>query len=253
MLLEQRHREIVSIVERSGSVRVTDLAQQFSVTEETIRRDLERLQTLGRLVRSHGGAVRAEKPGREQPYWEREHQSPREKRAIAALAARRIREGDTLYLDASSTVWHLALALPEVPLTVVTHSILLARRLAASELIRVVLPGGELSRASLSLEGPQTVDDLNLYCVDKAFISCAGVTPTAGPTDRNAQQAAIRRRSLERAKEGYLLFDHSKIGFQALTVVAPWTAFKEAITDAQADERFVRDLRRLGVSCSLAS
>ena len=124
MLAEERHRAIRERLARQGSVRVTVLASMFSVTEETIRRDLDKLQDEGFLRRIHGGALPVAESGTDTPFWYREQVLEDEKRAIAREAAKRIEAGDRILLDASSTAWFLAQEIPEdLPLTVLTNSI----------------------------------------------------------------------------------------------------------------------------------
>src|SRR5438045_5215952 len=119
MLAVERLREIEKRIKRDGSARVADLARELSVTEETIRRDLEKLEDDRKILRSHGGAV-APANG-EIPHTERESQQAAEKSAIAREAVKRVSEGDTLFIDASSTALELARILPDMPLTVLTN------------------------------------------------------------------------------------------------------------------------------------
>ena len=97
MLVAERHREIVAVVNKRGSIRVTELAQLFHVTEETIRRDLEKLESQGKLQQSHGGAVRTESTERETPFSEREIAHVKEKSAIAREAVKRVEESELHY------------------------------------------------------------------------------------------------------------------------------------------------------------
>ena len=154
MLALERQREIVSLLAAQGSVRVNELAQRFDVTEETIRRDLDKLEGEGRLVRSHGGAVAALE--NESPHWQREFGHAAEKEAVARAASYLVESGDILILDASSTSWFLARRLPDVPLTVITNSLQIALMLAERATCKVICPGGTLVPVSLSFVGAET-------------------------------------------------------------------------------------------------
>ena len=121
-LAAERRREIVAIVDREQSVRVTSLAQFFQVTEETIRRDLEHLEALGKLVRSHGGAMSVVSV-LEAPASERVASFIAEKVAIAREATRFIKPDDTVLIDASTTALYLARLMIDMPITVLTNSI----------------------------------------------------------------------------------------------------------------------------------
>src|SRR5699024_532409 len=109
VLVAERQQKITELINERKSVRVTELSEIFNVTEETIRRDLEKLEQKQKLARSHGGAVRIQSSeGVESPYFEREITNVAEKREIAQEAVKKIIEGDKIILDASSTAWYMA-------------------------------------------------------------------------------------------------------------------------------------------------
>lgn len=122
MLVVERHQKIIEQLEEKRIVRVSELSKKFSVTEETIRRDLEKLEKEGYLIRSHGGAVFNEMvKNQEIPFAEREITNISKKKLIAQMSVRYVEESDTILLDASSTAWYMAKILPNMPLTVVTN------------------------------------------------------------------------------------------------------------------------------------
>src|SRR5699024_10069793 len=130
MLAKERQRKIVEIVNEKSSVRVSELSKEFSVTEETIRRDLEKLEAAQLLQRSHGGAISIMKDQQELSYTEREIMHAKEKKEIAIEAVKLIDLGDRIVLDASTTAWYMARELPNMPLTVITNSIKVATELS---------------------------------------------------------------------------------------------------------------------------
>ncbi len=138
MLVAERYDKIVSLVNERGSIRVSELSELCGVTEETIRRDLDRLEQQGKLRRSHGGAVSVKETQAETPYFEREVMHQEEKKRIAKAAVARIEPHDRIALDASSTAWYMASILPDVPLTVLTNSIKVALELSSKEKIEVI-------------------------------------------------------------------------------------------------------------------
>jgi DeoR/GlpR family transcriptional regulator of sugar metabolism len=251
MLTLERHRLILERLNDNGSVRVTELAGEFEVTTETIRRDLDRLEADGKLQRSHGGAVPRAESSRETPYWQREALLAAEKRAIAAEAVTRVVEGDTILIDASSTTLFAAKALPDIPLTVLTNSMQAAIELAGRQHVDVMGIGGIVSPNSLSFVGPLALSNLEKYHVDKLFLSCRGIDLVHGLSDANEQQAALRRAMLDRANVSYLLVDHSKFDHRALSAIGPINDVTEIITDNKADARMIRGLRDTGVSVTI--
>lgn len=255
MLVAERYEKIVQLVNDNGSMRVTELSELCGVTEETIRRDLDRLETAGRLRRSHGGAVSVKDMPPlqtvETPYAEREIAHADEKRRIAKEAVGRIGPGERILLDASSTAWYMARSLPDMHLTVLTNSIKVAMELAVKEKITVISTGGLLAQRSLSYVGPLAERSLEAYHVDKLFFSCKGVHVERGVSESNELQARVKQKMIGIADEVYLLADSSKFGVQAFTHVAEWTDVDGVITDTQLAGDTLRALREKGIAVSL--
>lgn len=247
MLLAERLNYIVQLVNERGSIRVTELSELCNVTEETIRRDLDRLETEGKLMRSHGGAVSTKEPQTETPYFVRETTNAEQKRSIARQAIQYINERDTIILDASSTAWYMAQIMPDFPLTVLTNSIKVAMELSTKEKVQVISTGGLLTPRSLSYVGPLAERSLNMYHVDKAFISCKGVHNQRGISESNEQQALIKHKMISISDQVYILADYSKFGVQAFTHVAPISDIDCIITDDQTDRAAIVELRELNV------
>jgi DeoR/GlpR family transcriptional regulator of sugar metabolism len=212
MLALERHRWLVEKVNTQGSVRTSQVAQALGVTEETVRRDFEKLAAEGMLMRSHGGAVRLEVHRREFSLQDRAQQNIAGKMAIAAAAARRIKAGQTIYFDASTTVLQLAGSLPEMPLTVVTNGLQIATVLAERSEIDCVLLGGVLRASSLSTGGWASEKALEIYHLDIAFLSCRGVDPERGLSDAGEVHARLKHAVIERSDEVVVLADSSKVG-----------------------------------------
>ena len=252
MLIAERHREIIEIVNTEKSVRVAGLARHFSVTEETIRRDLEKLEHEGKLLRSHGGAVSIHHSGHEAPFSEREIRSPAEKRAIARTAVDLIREGDTILIDASTTALQLARQLPDIPLTVVTNGMLVCVELATRPRIRVICTGGALSAPSLSFTGPRAEQALAEYHVNRLFFSCTGVDLAHGLSDVNESQASLKRCMMAVADKRTLLVDRTKFGVKALKRFGRIDDVDEVITNAQTDQAIIAELEEAGAWVRLA-
>jgi DeoR/GlpR family transcriptional regulator of sugar metabolism len=237
MMAVERQRQIAALVNERGSLRVAEISQIFDVTQETARRDLDLLEQEGKLKRSHGGAIRMQDDdGTDIPYLEREGTHVKEKMAIAEKAARMIEPGDRITLDASSTAWFLARALPDVPLTVLTNSVRVIQELAGKERIQVISTGGILRSTSLSLVGPLAEETLAKYHVNKAFVSCKGVHPVHGVSESNELQAMVKRTMVDIADERILLVDHSKLGVRDFTHAFPIERIHRLVTDDGADE-----------------
>lgn len=235
MLAVEREEKIIQLLNERGSVKVAELSERFQVTEETIRRDLARLEREGRLRRSHGGALSLKQPPLEIPYFKREIANVPEKKSIAKKAVEMVEEDDFILLDASSTAWYMAQLLANRPLTVLTNSIKVAIELSSKKQIRVISTGGLLSSGSLSFVGPLAEKSLEPYHVNKAFISCQGLHLEWGLSETNEWQARVKQRMIAISERTILLVDHTKIGIRAFAHLAPLADIDCIITDSNAN------------------
>lgn len=252
MLVAERHEKIVRLVNDRGSIRVSELSDICQVTEETIRRDLDRLEEAGRLLRSHGGAVSITEHQPEIPYIEREITQMEEKKRIARKAVSYIEPNDRIILDASTTAWYMASIIPDVPLTVLTNSIKVAMELSSKEKVEVISTGGKLAPRSLSFLGPSAERSLDQYHVDKVFLSCKGIHLERGISESNEMQALVKKKMIGISDKVYLLADTSKFGVQAFTYFAELKQIDEIITDNEIDALSVRQLEEKSVTVSVA-
>ncbi|MCU6707546.1 DeoR/GlpR family DNA-binding transcription regulator [Paenibacillus sp. J5C_2022] len=251
MLVAERYDKIVELVNERGSIRVTELSELCQVTEETIRRDLDRLEQAGRLRRTHGGAVSVRDQQPETPYFEREVAHADEKRRIAEEAVELISPKERILLDASTTAWYMAARMPDIPLTVLTNSIKVALELAGKERIEVISTGGILASRSLSYVGPLAERSLDAYHVDKAFLSCKGVHLERGISESNELQARIKGQMVGMADEIVLLADSSKFGVQAFTHVAGLGDIHRIVTDSGLASDVRGELLERGISVTV--
>lgn len=253
MLAIQRHRRILDRIETAGSARVTQLAKEFGVTEETIRRDLEKLDADGKVIRTHGGALPVENTGRELPYDVRKAEMLAEKQAIAKAGLRHVAPGDVIAIDSSSTAFELACCLPDVPVTVVTNAVEVAAVLVSRPQVRVVSTGGRLDRLSRSYLGPLAELVLEHFNVNKLFLSSKGVDARRGLSVADDDHARIKRLMMDRAERTILLADHSKFGVRSAVFFADLKAIDTIITDVGADERYIAEIRAEGLTVETIS
>lgn len=240
MLVAERRKKIIDIVNNKKSIRVTELSKIFSVTEETIRRDLEKLERDDELIRSHGGALSIVKSDTtEIPYFKREITNMEEKKAIAKEAIKFISKGDKIFLDASTTAWYMAKALPDLSLTVVTNSIKVTMELGSKKNIKVIATGGELLRKSLSFVGSKAEETIESYHVDKAFISCKALHPTFGLSESDEQQAVVKSKMIHNASQSYIMVDFSKFGLKSFSSIGSIKLVERIITDDKMSQEAI--------------
>ncbi|MCO0597518.1 DeoR/GlpR family DNA-binding transcription regulator [Peribacillus butanolivorans] len=253
MLVVERQRKIVELVNERLSIRVSELSDVFNVTEETIRRDLERLEKEELLRRSHGGAVSIEKNNMETPYTEREILNSTEKKVIALEGVKLINPGDQIVLDASTTAWFMAKELEDMPLTVITNSIKVAIELSKKEHVKVISTGGMLLPKSLSYAGPLAERSLDNYFVNKAFISCKGVHLDEGLSDSNEWQALLKKKMLQIADKTILLADSSKFGVRTFVQIAKINQIDEIITDSKLSGDYINELNEKNINLNVVN
>lgn len=243
MLVAERQQKIVDTVNERKSIRVTELSQIFSVTEETIRRDLEKLESEKKLSRSHGGAISINpSDSLEIPYTQREITNVEEKNQIALEAVKHVEEGDKVILDASTTAWYMAKSLPDIQITVLTNSIKVAMALSTKKQITVISTGGTLLPKSLSFVGPLAESSLDTYHVNKAFISCKGLHIDRGISESDEQQARIKKKMIDSADSVCIMIDHSKFGVQAFSRLSGLEVIDNIITDNNVDQQIIQQL-----------
>lgn len=248
LLVAERQHKIVELVNERKSVRVSELSKLFSVTEETIRRDLEKLEKEKKLERSHGGAVSLNpKESLEIPYSEREIINVREKQQIALESIKHVEEGDKIILDASTTAWYMAKTLPDIPLTVMTNSIKVAMELSGKRQITVISTGGTLLSKSLSYVGPLAESAFNSYHFDKAFISCKGIHFERGLSESDEQQARVKTKMINSADSVYIMVDYSKFGSLAFSKIGILDAVNHVVTDSNTDNLTLQRLADKGL------
>lgn len=246
----ERADRIMATLKENKVVMVADLARELGVTEETIRKDLEKLEARQKLNRVHGGAYLNEGFGTETPVTVRSKIMPQEKMLLARRCLKLIREKESIYLDCSTSMRYLAkeLAVLDKKLTVMTNSLPIAAEVAANPAIRLILFGGEYNRNTESFEGQAVQDGLQACHIDKAFISSAGVSVEAGITDSTRTEAEIRRQVIRQAQTCILAVDATKIGKHAVYVVGQLKDIDYLVTDrplGQVDKSLTGQLKDL--------
>jgi DeoR/GlpR family transcriptional regulator of sugar metabolism len=248
---QRRRDEIVRLATTSGLASVDELSQTFGVTASTIRRDLAVLTAEGRLARTYGGAM-ALSAHPETPLRQRVGEAFAAKRAIARAAAAEIRPGETVLLDAGSTVGALAHELRSSPgLTAVTVGLTALQELADAEAVTVHCLGGTLRPLSEGFVGPLAEAALERVTFDRAFLGADGVT-AEGLCEADLVQTRLKELMAQRAADVYVLAHGAKVGrhpFHAWARLEPgWTL----ITDRSADPAQVERLRGSGVTVLVA-
>jgi DeoR family transcriptional regulator, fructose operon transcriptional repressor len=235
MYAEERHRVILEKVARDGKVSVEALSEELGVSAPTIRADLGVLEGRRLLRRTHGGAIAVETTLYEPPYAERERSRQGEKARIGKLAAARVRDHETILLDAGTTTFEIAVHLKErVGLTVVTNSLEAAWELmdAPPGHMEIIVVGGHVHARRRATLGPLAAEFLGRLQVDHAFLGVNGVHPTAGWTVVDFDAAQVKRAMMAQAREVVIVADASKMGMAAFASMGSLSSAHVLITDA---------------------
>lgn len=236
----ERQSLILEQLEQEGKVDVRALAARFSTSSETIRRDLREMEATGILTRTHGGAVLSSikrSDGYEYPWMARGVQKYDEKQRICKEAAGMVEDGDTIFLDNSTTTMHLLHYVPrDIKFSVITNSIqimLEAGRLNNNNIVVIGL-GGVFNVKNYSLTGMFSKTVAQNFFPDKSFMSCRGIDENAGMTDGSILEVEVKQDMLSRSKQFILLADHSKFGLVGSVFIGGLDEIDCIITDSKA-------------------
>ncbi len=235
MLAIDRYHAIKEILRKRESVSVAELGRAFGVSDETIRRDLDKLsQTEKSIVRVHGGAYMIKTFDKEAPFAVRRSLLVEQKERIAARAFSMVEDGDMLMLDSSTTTLHLAHMLREAAdkkLMVITNALGVVQELSDCAHIKLLCVGGVLRQTSHSFVGYTATAILQEYRASKAFVSCSGIHERFGITDNSEEEAQVRKAMLQNSEKRFLLIDSEKFGRYRANRIVEFSAVDEIITD----------------------
>ncbi len=241
MLAVERRSSIEQLIQKNKSVLVLELAKQFDVTTETIRGDLEKLERQGVLIRTYGGATLVEEiSDADMSTHERDTVNFEGKQRIGRRAAEMIKDGETIFLDASTSCLHIARNLKDKKsVTVITNAERVVAELSQYENVKVICTGGRLVNKNLSYEGRMVEDTIRkYYYANKCFFSCAGITLSRGITERSEAEAEIKKAMLDCSETSIFLCDHKKLGRIGVPILAKVSDIDYMITDIKLDEEW---------------
>lgn len=255
MYAEERQQAIARLVTQRGRMSVNQLAREYDVTTETVRRDLSTLERMGLVRRVHGGVVPpASLSLIEAGLRERDQVNTEEKERIARAALDRLPPpGGTILLDAGTTTSRLASLLPpDHALTVITHGVPIAARLAGLRHIDLRLLPGRVRRTTQAAVGADTVAALSHLRVDVAFLGTNGITADHGFTTPDPDEAAVKRALIASGREVIALSDASKFGIETAVRFADAGEVDVLITDTDVTTADRRAMTKAGVEVVVA-
>jgi DeoR/GlpR family transcriptional regulator of sugar metabolism len=251
-VLSLRRQKILERLAGKESVSVKELSELLSVTEVTIRTDLNELAKLGKIARTHGGARLVEERTRQEySFQTRKSLNHSAKQKIGEAAARMVDSLDSILLDSSTTVLAMAHALRNrtelKEVTVIPSGIWTAIELMGCQNINVLLPGGYLRHTSGSIAGLPTQAFFEGLIIKKAFLGTWGISPEAGLTETHLVEIELKKTIVSKVKEVVILADGSKFYQTGLATYASFENIVKIITDKTAPADVVKEIRRRGV------
>jgi DeoR/GlpR family transcriptional regulator of sugar metabolism len=263
MFAGERRRRILEIVNARGSIRVTELAAMVGVTEPTVRKDISDLDAQRLLWRTHGGALAA-RPAYEANVSARANTNVPGKHAIARACLAEIKDGDAIFIDSGTTMIALAEVLSPsstafsdgassrcpINVNVLTNALEVARILAPAAGIRHSVLGGQYRVAGGCFVGPLTIDALQRFTLNIAFIGVTGLSHL-GFTVADVNEAQVKTAAMERARRVIVPMDYTKVGVADFVKVCDPDRVETVVTD-QADAHLAEMCKDHGVRLVVA-
>ena len=253
MLAEQRRQKILELLREEGSARVKDLSKTFSVSEPTIRQDLEKLEAEGFIVRQHGGAFLKSVPHQVQTMSLEHLENMDKKRVIGRKAAEFVTHGETIILDAGSTTSEMVDSLAaKQNLKVLTNALNIVLRLGAVPNCTVFASGGQFKPPTLSVTGEKAAEFFKDVYASKLFLATGGISFDAGLTYPGFNDLYVKEAMIKVAKEVFLLADSSKIGKVSFASLGGLDLIHTFITDSSITDEDRRRFEDMGVKVVIA-
>lgn len=232
MLEETRKAKLIEIIKEKGEVTVNELSRALGVTGTTIRKDLSDLETLGMVVRTHGGAILPSHTKVEWSFIQKSQQHVEEKYAIAKKALEFVKPGDSIILDSGTTTLAMAREIKRMkllPLTIVTNNFFIATELVGTGIDLIVL-GGIVRENSFSLIGAFAEENIKKIYADKAFVGATGFSKDGFMTP-NVNEAKIKSLMISQSSESFVIVDFSKFERPSFAIYATFDQIDHVITD----------------------
>ena len=249
MFALERQQKIIEILNQTGAVAVSKLSNDLGVTEETVRRDLEKLERQELLRRTHGGALPIDEGSNELSLKKRRETNIEAKKIVAKTAVGMIASGDTIFLDASTTTYYMAKEIRRAKLnvTVISNSLFVINELSEAENVKMIAVGGLVGQ-NQSFVGRFAENCIEEnYFANKMFFSSKGIVQGNGILESNEQECAIKQQMLKNSTKHYYICDKSKIGRIGFIKLAGFDEIDSFITEADIGEEWKSELEELGV------
>lgn len=257
MLVEQRYQMILELMKATGtgSVQVSDLKKHLDVSSETIRRDLENMESQGLIRRARGGAFLNEaaakdsKHNRYMPFGVRGQERIESKKEIAEFAISFIQDGQSIALDSGTTAYALACAIKQrsKQLTVITNSMAIANELADAKGVTLIVTGGVYRPEEAAFVSDMAGLIFSKLNIDVFFLTTCGISVERGVTYQRMDEILVQERMMEASAKTYVIADSSKLGVNSLVKMCDVDRISMIITDSGAEESQIAPFKQAGI------
>ncbi len=250
LLVEERRRKILEMLDQHERVTVQELVSRFDVSAVTIRGDLDTLSEAGALVRSHGGALKPAGGPADVSINVKEILHHNEKVRIGAAAAQIIQNDETIILDSGTTTLEIARQIATrkfKSLTVITNGLNIGAELARLPFVRVIVIGGMVRHVSYSVVGPHAEHMLQGLNADRLFLGVDGLDVNIGLMTPDVLEAQLNAQLIKVAREVTVVADSTKFHRRSLSLIARLDSVHRIITDEGVDQDTLAAIRAKGI------
>ncbi len=248
----ERQQQISRQLERAGRLTVSQICEQFGISEATARRDLDLLSEQGAVQRVRGGVIPLRQATPEEPILKRSRENDVEKERIGRAAAALVQDGETVFLGSGTTVLQVAQHLAQRKITVITNSLPVINLMSEKANITLIALGGMLRDSELSFIGHITEQALGELRPDKVIIGTRAISLDQGLTNDYLAETLTDRAILNAGRQTIIVADHTKCGVIATAFLAPLSAMHVLVTDDRTGAGFVNPLRQMGIEVIVA-
>jgi len=252
MLMEERQSRLQTLLAQRGMSDLESLSAELRVSQSTVRRDLDAMESHGLVRRTHGGVIWVgDRNNSTRPYAFDQRMAVQvdAKRAIARAASKLGKDGQTILLDGGTTTLQVAQHLPlDLRATVITNSPPIAVALAEHPEVDVILIGGRLYKRSLVTIGAVTVEELRMVRADICMLGVCSLHPQAGISVPDLEEAHVKRAMIAGAAEVVALASAEKLGTAAPYIVGPLSELTHLVTERSVPDEVLSAYRALGVT-----
>jgi len=252
MFLEERRQNILKLLSEQGRVTVGELSEIFNVSEVTVRKDLEVLEDMKFLTRTHGGAILSESIIDVPAIYQRRILNKEIKEQIGSKAAELIKDNEIIILDSGTTTFEITKGLKNFSsLVVITNSLEICNELIKCDGIRVIAIGGEIDRENLSMRSLVAQQVIRNYSADKAIIGVSALSLEHGFTTSNELAASIKKQMIKSAKQIIVVSDSSKFDKVSFCPVCEYDEIDVLVTDRNIRKEYLEAFQKKGIKVFL--